>query len=130
MSSNIKVSRICQFCGNEFEAKTTVTKFCSHKCSQRGYKAALRNKKVELSNQEVKAVKNAPYEHIKVKEFLTVKDAAALLNSSKQTIYNLINAGSIKASNIKLKKTLIICTLILKPLNKSRYYKENFRSVY
>ncbi len=28
MSSNIKLQRICQHCGNEFTAKTTVTQYC------------------------------------------------------------------------------------------------------
>jgi len=107
MSSNIKVTRICQFCGREFEAKTTVTKFCSHVCSRRAYKAALRDEKIEKSNKEVLATRSAAHEHLKTKEFLTVREAATILNSSRQTIYTLINSGRIKASNIKLKKTLI-----------------------
>ncbi|WP_259069243.1 helix-turn-helix domain-containing protein [Mucilaginibacter sp. X4EP1] len=107
MSSNIKVSRICQHCGQEFEAKTTVTKYCSLVCARRAYKAALRNNKIETSNREVQAVKSIAHEQLKGKEFLTVRDAAILLNSSRQTIYTLINEGKINASNIKLKKTLI-----------------------
>lgn len=107
MSSNIKIARICQHCGNEFEAKTTVTKFCSLPCARRAYKAALKNEKIAKSNREVKSVRQAPLELLKAKEFLTVRDVATLLNSSRQTVYNLISAGQIKASNIKLKKTLI-----------------------
>ncbi|MDB5136598.1 MAG: hypothetical protein JWP37_3201 [Mucilaginibacter sp.] len=107
MSSNIKVTRICQFCGQEFEARTTVTKFCSHVCSRRAYKAAVRDQKIEKSNKEVTATKVTALEYLKLKEFLTVREAATILNSSRQTIYTLINSGKIKASNIKLKKTLI-----------------------
>jgi len=107
MSSNIRVKRICQYCGNEFEAKKTITKFCSLQCAQRSYKANLRAKKVEASNQELKAIKEKPLEELKEREFLTVRDAAKLLNSSRQTIYNLISSGQIRAVNIKLKKTLI-----------------------
>lgn len=44
---------------------------------------------------------------LKAKEFLLVRDAAVLLNSSRQTIYSLIKAGKIKAKNILQKKTLI-----------------------
>jgi excisionase family DNA binding protein len=108
MSSNIKVSRICQFCGGEFEAKTTVTKFCTHLCAQRSYKAGLRNKKIEKSDKEVRSLKEPQHELLKTKEFLSVRDAATILNSSRQTIYTLINTGRIKASNIKIKKTLIM----------------------
>jgi excisionase family DNA binding protein len=107
MSSNIKITRICQHCGNEFEAKTTVTKFCSVQCARRAYKAALKNEKIAKSNKEVKAVRQAPLELLKAKEFLTVRDVATLLNSSRQTVYNMINAGQINAFDIKLKKTLI-----------------------
>lgn len=107
MSSNIRVNRICQHCGIEFEARTTVTKFCTLQCARTSYKKSLRSKKVDSSNQQVKAIKEKPLEELKSKEFLTVRDAAKLLKSSRQTIYNLINAGHIHAVNIKLKKTLI-----------------------
>jgi excisionase family DNA binding protein len=107
MSSNIKITRICQHCGNAFEAKTTVTKFCSVQCARRAYKTALKDKKIEASNKQVKSVRQAPIELLKAKEFLTVRDVAILLNSSRQTVYNLVNSGQIRAVNIKLKKTLI-----------------------
>jgi excisionase family DNA binding protein len=107
MSSNIKITRICQHCGNDFEAKTTVTKFCSVQCARRAYKTALKNEKIARSDKEVKGIRHAPLELLKAKEFLTVRDVATLLNSSRQTVYNLINAGTIRASNIKIKKTLI-----------------------
>jgi len=107
MSSNIQVTRICQHCGKEFVAKTTVTKYCSHNCSRAAYKAAIRGKKVQASDQQVKVVKEGPLKAVSAREFLTVKDAALLLHSCKQTIYNLIDSGQIKAVNIKVKKTLI-----------------------
>src|SRR5690554_6590748 len=44
MSSNIRITRVCQFCGNSFTAKTTVTKFC-------GYPYLLRNLEVIRPNQ-------------------------------------------------------------------------------
>lgn len=46
-------------------------------------------------------------EELKVKEFLLVKDAVVLLNSSRQMIYNLINTGKLHATNIQKKKTLV-----------------------
>ena len=39
MSSNIQIQRVCEFCGNEFTARTTVTKLCSAKCRKANYKA-------------------------------------------------------------------------------------------
>lgn len=107
MSSNIRVTRICKGCGREFEARTTVTKFCCQACASRAYKAALSKQRLEKSDKETKSIKEKPIEDLKAKEFLTVRDAAMLLNSSRQTIYNLIKSGIIYAVNIKVKKTLI-----------------------
>ena len=53
MSSNIRVQRICQFCGKEFTARTTVTKYCSDVCAKRAYKARKRTEKVEISNNAI-----------------------------------------------------------------------------
>jgi excisionase family DNA binding protein len=107
MSSNIRITRVCEYCGNDFIAKTTVTKCCSDKCAKMAYKARKKAEKIQASQKEVKEIKARPIEDIKAKEFLTVRDAATLLNCSRQTIYNLINSGALKAKNIKLKKTLV-----------------------
>ena len=72
MSSNIKIQRICQCCGREFTARTSVTKFCSLKCASKAYKAKLRNDKIEVSDKEVQLIKTKPVEILKAKEFLTV----------------------------------------------------------
>ena len=107
MSSKIRVKRICQHCGNEFEARTTVTKYCGDNCAKRAYKVRLREGKIESSNAETLKIVNKPVDDIKAKEFLTVRDVATLLNSSRQTVYTLINTGSIKAVNIAQRKTII-----------------------
>jgi hypothetical protein len=49
MSSNIKITRICQHCGHEFVAKTTVTKYCDKTCAKRAYKARIKKQKVAES---------------------------------------------------------------------------------
>jgi excisionase family DNA binding protein len=107
MSSNLKVQRICQHCGKEFTARTTVTRYCSDNCAKRAYKARQRASKVEASNIETNVIKAKPIEEIKVKEFLTVRDVATLLNSSNRTVYRLIEQGNIKAVNISQRKTLM-----------------------
>ena len=47
MGSNIYLQKICEQCGKEFTARTTVTRFCSHTCSSRAYKDRTRKDKVE-----------------------------------------------------------------------------------
>ena len=107
MSSNIKVQRICQHCGKEFTARTTVTKACSDYCAKRLYKAKQKAGKIEASNNETQAIKAKPIEEIKAKAFLSVRDAAKLIGCSRQTVYTLINTGKLHGVNIKVKKTII-----------------------
>ena len=52
MSSNIEIKRVCEYCGNEFTARTTKTKYCSHKCNSRDYKKKIKEKKIQVSNKE------------------------------------------------------------------------------
>jgi excisionase family DNA binding protein len=107
MSSNIKIQRICQHCGKEFTARTTVTQYCGDDCAKRAYKVRQRATKVETSNTETQLIKAKPFEQIKAKEYLTVRDVATLLNSSIRTAYRLIEQGNIKAVNISQRKTLV-----------------------
>ncbi len=100
MSSNIKVQRICKHCGTEFTARTTVTKYCSHRCRSAANKALKRAEKVQKSNTETKQIKTKPIEELKAKEFLTVRDIAALLNCSVRSVYYNIESGTIKATNL------------------------------
>jgi excisionase family DNA binding protein len=107
MSSNIKIQRICQHCGNEFTARTTTTLYCSHRCNSAAYKAKQRAGKVEQSNKETQRIKSQPIEELKAKEFLSVTQVSKLIGCSRQNIYNLINTGKLKATNILLKKTIV-----------------------
>lgn len=107
MSSNIQLQRICEHCGNEFTARTTVTRFCGDNCAKAAYKARKRASKIVRSNEQTLKIINKPIEDIKSKEFLSVRDAAKLLGSSRQMVYDLINTGRIKGINLKIKKTII-----------------------
>ncbi len=100
MSSNIEVQRICQHCGIEFTARTTVTKYCGHLCAKRASKAKVRAGKIEESNKETQRIKNQSTEELKVKEFLTVREVARLLNCSVRSTYYHIENGTIKAVNL------------------------------
>ena len=107
MSSNIEVLKICQHCGTEFTARTTVTKYCGDTCAKRAYKVRKRSEKVEQSNKETVRVKQQPIEELKTKEFLTVSQVSKLLGCSRQNVYKLINSGKLHATNILEKKTII-----------------------
>lgn len=107
MSSNIRIQKICQQCGNEFTARTTVTQYCSDTCSKRAYKSRLRNAKIEKASKETQQMKDKPILDLKAREFLTVRQVAKVIGCSRQTAYNLINAGKLRAVNILEKKTIV-----------------------
>jgi len=107
MSSNIRITRICLHCNCQFEARTTVTKYCSDNCAKRAYKIRKREEKITTSNIATEKIILKPLETIKGKEFLTIRDIAILLNCSVRTVYRLVNRGNIKAINISQRKTLV-----------------------
>jgi excisionase family DNA binding protein len=107
MSSNIQVQRICQHCGNEFTARTTVTQYCGEKCAKRAYKARKRGDKIEVSNKQTEQIRIQPIEVLKAKEFLTIKEVASLLNCSIRSAYYYVNNGTIKATNLSKRQTRV-----------------------
>lgn len=104
MSSNIKIERICEWCGKQFTAQTTVTRFCSKRCSEHAYKERLRQKKISLSNQ--KTAHNSREKESRNKEFLSPSETARYLGVGRTYIYDCINRGKIKVTRIG-RKTLI-----------------------
>ena len=107
MSSNIQVQRICQHCGKEFTARTTVTKYCSNRCNKAENKAKERTSKVEQSNNETQRIRTQPIEELKAKEFLTVREVARLLNCSVRSVYYYVETGTIKAVNLRQRVTRV-----------------------
>lgn len=102
MSSNIKVERICEWCGKKFIAQTTVTRFCSKRCAEHSYKERLRQKKLAVSNQETAQTNFKRRD----KEYLTPTQAAELLGIGRMSIYRYIRNGKIKVVRFA-RKTLI-----------------------
>jgi excisionase family DNA binding protein len=107
MSSNFTVKRLCEQCGNVFEAKTTVTRFCSKLCNKRRYKQSLREDKMAPMDQVVKRVLKKEKPDLKGIEFLSVKAAAALLGASDKIIYSMIHSGKLNAVNLSKRKTVV-----------------------
>ncbi len=107
MSSNFTVKRLCEQCGQVFEAKTTVTRFCSKLCNKRNYKQKNRNSKMAPMDQAVKKVLDKGKPDLKGVEFLSVKAAAALLGASDKIIYSPIHSGKLNAINLSKRKTIV-----------------------
>ncbi len=100
MSSNIRVQRICQHCGNEFTAKTTVTKYCGDNCAKRAYKKRKKDEKIVNSDQETLVIKATPVKVIQEQDFLNIKDACELLGISRMTLHRMVKDGRIPATKL------------------------------
>jgi len=99
MSSNIRIEKTCQFCGQTFTAKTTVTQFCSDMCAKRSYKKRKRDGKILNAIDREKQL--TPFNPIvKQKEFLSVEDTCQLIGASRWTIYRLIADNKLTAAKI------------------------------
>ena len=106
MSSQIRLQRICQHCGNEFTAQTTVTKFCGDYCAKRAYKLRKRAEKVAASNEETRQVIEKPIEELRAKEFLSIADACLLLGISRTSLWRAVKDGRLTIANIGKRKVL------------------------
>lgn len=93
----IPIKKICEYCNSEFYAHKESTRYCSHTCNSRAYKQMKREAKtrtIETAEQEkkVKDIIDRPY--------LKISEAGRLLGVARQTIYEHIYAGRLRASKI------------------------------
>lgn len=95
--SKIPIKKIYEYCNSEFYAHKESTRYCSHTCNSRAYKQMKREAKtrtIETAEQEkkVKDIIDRPY--------LKISEAGRLLGVARQTIYEHIYAGRLRASKI------------------------------
>ena len=113
MSSNIRINRICKYCGEVFVAKTFKTQFCSHSCNSKDYKKREKIRKIEESQEEYKSnLKNSKsesmnLEELKNKSYLNIAEVCALVGMSDSTIRKFIKEGRLKTIRFG-KKHLIL----------------------
>ncbi len=101
MSSNIRISKICLFCGSEFTAKTTVTKYCGHSCASKAYKQRKRDEKRTITqNNEFYKSDNIEVESLNQKDFLSVKETCLLLGVSRMSLHRYIKKGILPSKKI------------------------------
>jgi excisionase family DNA binding protein len=106
MSSNIRIYRICDNCGNEFIARTTVTKTCSDRCAKWLYKARKRGEQIERSNKETVQTMSAKIVEVQHRDYLSIQDACKLLGVSRWTVSRAIKDKRLKA--VSLGKRIVI----------------------
>ncbi|MBT8220292.1 MAG: helix-turn-helix domain-containing protein [Bacteroidia bacterium] len=115
MSSNIKIPKFCQYCGQAFVAQTTTTRYCSKTCNSRHYKQKKREEKVQATLQQemntpsqmeqmqtlqTLPIKVGNHVNLREKEFLSVQEAADLVGASRWTIQRMIKREQIKVGKL------------------------------
>lgn len=121
MATNIRVEKICEHCHQEFVAKTMKTRYCSHLCNSRAYKAKKRAEKfskVKIKDNSQIPIPSASLLHtIQEKQILTVEEVSKLLRISKPTVYRLIKEGKLSAVRFSERTTRIYRSEIDKLFN-------------
>lgn len=118
MSSNLKIKRICAWCGKEFIAQKTTTACCSKQCVNALYKKRKRgSNQGKLSNRREEN-EEMPIAKIKDNPFLTITETAIYLGVTRPTVYSYIKRDELQFlrldfKNIFLEKRILISYSII-----------------
>ncbi len=108
MRSKQIIKKLCEFCGNEFEAGRLTTRYCSHKCNSRAFREIKRKEVVQLTGELTKQKKT---ERTKVdianRPDLGISEAAELFGVSRWTIYRYVSSGMIPSKRLSKRTTRI-----------------------
>lgn len=123
-TSNLRIKKICEWCGQEFVAQKVTTKYCSHKCANLAYKQAIRAKRIQQEEQRIQIVKSEkPLMDIKDKEYLSIAQAATLLGLSLQAVYKMIYTGRLVAYKLSSRLSFVRQSDIEEMLKRNPYKK-------
>lgn len=118
MSSNLRITKVCDHCKGEFEARTLHTRYCSHRCNQRHYKILKREEKLRVfiehsaaDSSENQPANNFQSDNLSVtelqeKDYLSISETAIYLGVSKRTIERAIASG--KLTVVRVNRRVII----------------------
>jgi excisionase family DNA binding protein len=119
MSSNIRLEKVCQHCGEKFIAKTTVTQCCGDDCAKRAYKRRKRQEKIDSIKEVDHQLIDYRVKDLRDKEFLSIRETCQLLGASRMTVYRQIKSGYLPA--IKFGRR----TIIMKSEIHNLFYNES-----
>lgn len=106
--SKIPIKRICEWCGKEFYAQKTTTKYCSNRCNSLAYKQKKREQRVSAAERtaQKKRVQKS-IQDIADRPYLSVAEVGRLLGVSRQTIYRYIYSNKLKAFKMSEQRSII-----------------------
>ena len=112
----MKVTKKCAFCGQSFETRSGMQRYCSEACQAEAKRARAMQK-----NNLFKIAQ--PMMEIQHQEYLTFSKAAILMGCSRQYIYKLVSCGKLNASRISSRMAFIRKADIEQMLECNPYYR-------
>lgn len=84
-ASKIRIKKICEYCGQEFYALKTSTRFCSKSCNDRAYKMRQRVNTIKKAESEnLTLPQERAFSVINQKEYLSIKEVGILLGITQE----------------------------------------------
>ena len=99
--SKLKIPKICEYCGKQFEARTLTTQYCSKDCGHKADNARKKAGRQEAKRQEL--IAHIPND----RPYVSVSEAVLLYGVSRDTIYRLVRMNKIPAVNLGERLTRI-----------------------
>lgn len=102
------INKLCEYCGNVFQASKYNVRYCSHDCNSKAYQEAQRQKVAALTETLTNKQKtDKGQSHLSDRPYLSIAEAAQLLGVCNKTAYNLAHSGKIKAKRISKRLTFV-----------------------
>ena len=99
MSSKMEIDKNCEYCGKLYTARTLYTRYCSHTCNKKGYKAIKRQERIDnyktivsQKNSTTAGTSNRLAE-IKAKDYLSITETCAVIGVSRNTLFRWIKSN-------------------------------------
>lgn len=111
----LEINRKCKVCGKVFRVKKLDSQVCSKRCSNIALK---RRRDAELKEARLD---NIAAQVPDIREYISVKEAVAMFNIERGTLYRLIRLGRIPAINmgkhlIRIKRSELEANLMIRPI--------------
>ena len=96
MSSEMRLKKMCEYCGTPFIAKQHRTRFCCHRCNQLDYKQKQRDltiaDTIDRTRQITEQQKPSFSLHTVEKSLINIKELSVVCSISERTLFRLIKA--------------------------------------
>ena len=107
-TSSIRIKKVCDWCGKEFEAQKCSTRYCCKRCAEHAYKDRKRQeRKTETETKLIETIIRQKEEAVYHRDYLSVQETADLMGVKRNAIYQLIYRGKLKAYRLTSRGTRI-----------------------